>query len=381
MENNARPLNIVMLGHKRIPSREGGIEIVVEELATRMAAAGYRVTCLNRAGNHVSGKEFDAATLTEYKGVRICKVLTLDKKGLAAMTASMTGAIVAAFGRYDVVHFHAEGPCAMLWLPKLFGKRCIATIHGLDHKAPKWGRFARTYILFGEKCATRYADEVIVLNRYVQQYLRENYGRESILIPNGIERPEIRPVMEIRQKFALEPNSYILYLGRIVPGKGLEYLIGAFKECKTEKKLVIAGGSSDTKAYMEEIQCLAKADTRIFFTDFVEGRVLEELYSNAYLFVLPSDSEGMPMSLLEAMSYGNCCLTSDIAGCTDVAGEYGVTFSQGNTVDLSDKLQHLCDNPELVKKYKEQSAQYICGKFNWDDVVLRTLDIYKGAKK
>ena len=175
-------LNICMLGHKRIPSREGGIEIVVEELATRMAAAGHQVTCLNRAGKHVSGKEFDAAALTEYKGVRIRKVLTLDKKGLAAMTASVTGALVAAFGRYDVVHFHAEGPCATLWLPKLFGKRCVATVHGLDHQRAKWGKFARTYIMLGEKCAVKFADEIIVLSRGVQQYFTDTYGRETVFI-------------------------------------------------------------------------------------------------------------------------------------------------------------------------------------------------------
>ena len=374
-------LNIVMLGHKRIPSREGGIEIVVEELSTRMVAAGHKVTCLNRAGSHVSGKAFDTEALTEHKGIRIKTVPTLDKKGLAAMTASVTGAIVAAFGRYDVVHFHAEGPCAMLWLPKLFGKHCVATIHGLDHKAPKWGRFAKAYIMFGEKCAARYADEVIVLNRYVQRYFLEKYNRNTVLIPNGIESPEIKSAVEIHQKFKLERDSYILYLGRIVPGKGLEYLINAFKQCKTEKKLVVAGGSSDTREYMKEIQCLAKEDTRILFTDFVEGRILEELYSNTYLFVLPSDSEGMPMSLLEAMSYGNCCLTSDISGCTDVLGDYGVTFLRGNVEDLAAKLQCLCNNPDLVEKYRSQSAEYICEKFNWDDIVLRTMDIYRGDKE
>ena len=297
------------------------------------------------------------------------------------MTASISGAFKAAFGRYDVVHFHAEGPCAMLWLPKLFGKRCIATVHGLDHKAPKWGRFAKAYIMAGEKCAIRRAHEVIVLNRGVQQYFSEKYGREPILIPNGIERPQVRPAQEICQKFGLEKGSYILYLGRIVPGKGLEYLINAFKSCQTEKKLVIAGGSSDTKEYMEQIRSLAHNDSRILFTDFVEGTVLEELYSNAYLFVLPSDSEGMPMSLLEAMSYGNCCLTSDIAGCTDVMGDCGVTFSQGSTEDLACKLQELCDDPETVEKYAAKSTEYICGKFNWDDVVLRTLAVYKGEKK
>lgn len=125
-------LNICMLGHKRIPSREGGIEIVVEELATRMVQLGYSVTCLNRRGHHVSGKQFDGKQekISDYKGVKLQSVITIDKKGLAAMTSSVFASIKAAFGRYDVVHFHAEGPCAMLWLPKLFGKRCVATVHG-----------------------------------------------------------------------------------------------------------------------------------------------------------------------------------------------------------------------------------------------------------
>ena len=156
-------LRIAMLGHKHIPSREGGVEIVVEELAVRMAALGHRVTCYNRKGHHIGGAEFDGKSLSEYKGVRIKSVWTLDKRGLAAMTSSLSASIKAALGKFDVVHFHAEGPCAMLWLPKMFGKRCIATIHGIDWQRAKWGGFASKYIKFGEKIAAKYADEVIVL--------------------------------------------------------------------------------------------------------------------------------------------------------------------------------------------------------------------------
>ncbi len=136
---NNKKLKIAMLGHKRIPSREGGVEIVVEELCSRMAEQGHIVTCYNRTGHHIGGQEYDTEKLREYKGIKLKYVWTLDKKGLAAMTASFFGAICCAFGNYDVVHFHAEGPCAMLWLPKLFGKKCIATIHGLDHQRAKWG--------------------------------------------------------------------------------------------------------------------------------------------------------------------------------------------------------------------------------------------------
>ena len=204
-----KSLNIAMLGHKRIPSREGGIEIVVEELATRMVTLGHKVTCYNRSGHHVSGKNFDGGKRKAYKGVRLKSVLTLDKKGLAAMTASVSGAICAAFGKYDVVHFHAEGPCAMLWLPKLFGKRCVATVHGLDHQRAKWGKLASTYIMMGEKCAVKYADEIIVLSKGVQDYFKETYGRETKFIPNGVNRPVIRKPELIKEKFGLEKDDYL----------------------------------------------------------------------------------------------------------------------------------------------------------------------------
>ena len=130
---DTNPLKIAMLGHKRIPSREGGIEVVVEELSARMAERGHHVTCYNRRGHHVSGKEFDGERRSEYRGIRLKSAFTVNRKGLAAMTSSVFAALKTAFGDYDIVHFHAEGPCGMLWLPKLFGKRCVATIHGLDY--------------------------------------------------------------------------------------------------------------------------------------------------------------------------------------------------------------------------------------------------------
>lgn len=377
MAKQKEKLNIVMLGHKRIPSREGGVEIVVEELATRMVAAGHHVTCLNRAGNHVSGEAFNAEVMDSYKGIQIKTVPTLDKKGLAAMTASVTGAIAAVFSHCDVVHFHAEGPCAMLWLPKMFGKRCVATIHGLDHRRAKWGKFARTYIMLGEKCAAKFADEIIVLSKGVQQYFMDTYGRETVFIPNGVSRPELREASEIRNRFGLEKDGYILYLGRLVPEKGITYLIDAFKQVNTDKKLVIAGGSSDTEAFAQELKERAARDERIVFTGFVQGRILEELYSNAYVYTLPSDLEGMPLSLLEAMSYGNCCVTSDIEECASVIENYGITFPKGDVNALAATLQRLCDDLGIVDSYKQKATDYIIKKYNWDDVTRQTLELYR----
>lgn len=370
-------LNIAMLGHKRIPSREGGIEIVVEELSTRMVRAGHSVTCYNRSGHHVSGKEFDGCSLEKYKGVKLKSVITINRKGLAAMTSSFFGAICAAFGKYDVVHFHAEGPCAMLWLPKLFGKRCIATIHGIDWQRAKWGGFASKYIKFGEKVADKYADEIIVLSEGVQKYFMDTYGRKTVFIPNGVNRPIIRSPQLIKEKYGLDKDEYILFLGRLVPEKGITYLIEAFKEVTTDKKLVIAGGSSDTDTFMRELKQLAEGDNRIVFTGFVQGQILEELYSNAYVYTLPSDLEGMPLSLLEAMSYGNCCLTSDIAECAEVVEDKAILFKKSDIDDLKEKMQYACDNPDAVERLKNGAADFICQKYNWDDVVEQTLKLYQ----
>lgn len=370
-------LNISMLGHKRIPSREGGIEIVVEELSTRMVKAGHSVTCYNRSGHHVSGKEYDGGSCKEYQGVKLKSVFTINRKGLAAMTSSFFGAICTAFGKYDVVHFHAEGPCAMLWLPKLIGKRCIATIHGIDWQRAKWGGFASKYIKFGEKVAAKYADEIIVLSGGVQKYFMDTYGRKTVFIPNGVNRPILRNPHFIKEKYRLEKDEYILFLGRLVPEKGITYLIEAFKRTTTDKKLVIAGGSSDTDAFMQELRKLAEGNDRIVFTGFVQGQMLEELYSNAYVYTLPSDLEGMPLSLLEAMSYGNCCVTSDISECAEVVEDKAILFKKSDIDDLKEKLQYVCDNPDVVRKLKSGAADFICQKYNWDDVVEQTLKLYQ----
>ena len=370
-------LNIAMLGHKRVPSREGGVEIVVEELGKRLVKLGHEVTCYNRAGHHVGGSQFDTAQRSDYAGMRLKTVPTLDKKGLAAMTASFTAAVAAAFGPYDVVHFHAEGPCAMLWLPKLFGKRCVATIHGLDHQRAKWGKLASTYIMLGEKCAVKFADEIIVLSEGVQKYFMDTYGRQTRFIPNGVNRPEpLKPEL-IKEKWGLEKNGYILFLGRIVPEKGLRYLVEAFKNVKTDKKLVIAGGASDTSEFMQQLLASAAEDSRIQFVGFVQGQLLEELYSNADIYTLPSDLEGMPLSLLEAMSYGNCCLTSDIAECADVVQDKAVTFRKADVADLTEKLQGLCDAPQTVASYQASAADYICAQYNWDAVTEQTVELYR----
>lgn len=371
-------MKIAMFGHKRIPSREGGIEVVVEELATRMAARGHNVVCYNRAGHHISGAQEQPERRKVYHGVRCKTVWTIDKKGLAAVTSSFFAGICAAFSRADVVHIHAEGPAFMCWLPKLFHKRVIVTVHGLDWQREKWkGGFGSRYIRAGEKMAVRFADEIIVLSHSAQTYFRQTYGRETVYIPNGVTRPQIVAPESIGEKYGLSKDDYILFLGRLVPEKGVHYLIDAFRQTHTDKKLVIAGSTSDTDEYVKALRAAADGDERILFTGFVQGQALKELFSNAYVYVLPSDVEGMPLSLLEAMSYGNCCLTSDIPECAEVVQDQAVTFRKGNVQDLQCKLQSLCDSPRKVNQIRDGAQAYICAKYHWDIVVDKTLELYQ----
>lgn len=371
-------LRIAMLGHKRIPSFEGGVEVVVEALSAGLAERGHSVTCYNRAGHHVSGAEYELAAGSVYRGIRLVTVPTLERKGYAAVVSSFFAAVRAAFGRYDVVHIHAEGPAFFSWLPKLFGKRVVVTVHGLDWQREKWnGGFASKFIHLGEKCAVRFADEIIVLSENVRQYFQDTYGRDTRFIPNGVTAPKLESPRLIEEKWGLKKDDYILYLGRIVPEKGETYLIEAFKQVKTDKKLVIAGGSSDTERYMQELKGLAAEDERIFFTGFVQGQLKDELYSNAYVYTLPSDLEGMPLSLLEAMSYGNCCLVSDIPECAEVVEDKAVRFRKSDVDALRDRLQTLCDQPDIVAGYREHAAGFILNKYGWDDVVDKTLALYR----
>lgn len=364
-----------MIGHKRIPSREGGVEIVVEELAIRLVKKNHVVDVYNRKGNNVADNNIKTKKIKKYKDVNIITIPTINKKGIDALLYSFFATIRALFGRYDCIHYHAEGSCGMLWIPHLFRKRTVVTIHGLDWQRSKWGGFATKYIKFGEKCAAKYADEIIVLSRSVQDYFKRTYNRETVFIPNGVNKTENKEPKIITEKYGLKKENYILFLARIVPEKGLDYLIEAYKQLDTDKKLVIAGGASHTNGYYNEIKEKVKNNDNIIMTGFVQGEELEELYSNCYLYCLPSDVEGMPISLMEAMSYGRNCLVSDIEENVQVIEDYATTFAKSNVDDLKKKLEQCLKGKN--RKEEKQISDYILNKYNWDDAVSETEKLYK----
>ena len=375
-------MKVAMIGHKVVPSRRGGIEKVLTSLCPLLVDLGDEVTCYNRTSDKIENEYLGTVKDGAFKGVKIKNAFTLNVKGIAAMMASFTAAIAVSFKKYDVVHFHAEGPCAALWIPKLFGKKCVATVHGLDWQREKWGKgFASKYIKFGEKCLVKYADEVIVLSGAAYDYFKETYGRETVIIHNGIEKPEKKELNLIEKEFGLIKNEYIGIISRLTAEKGIHYLIDAYKKVKTDKKLVIVGDTSDTDDYVALLKEKAGNNPNIIFTGFQSGERLEELYSNAYIMALPSDLEGMSMSLLEALAYGNAVLCSDIPENTSVAEDRAVYFKKSDIDDLAEKLQTLCNDSEKVAELKNGVDEFILSRYNWKDIAVKTSNLYKNIAK
>lgn len=373
-------MKIAMIGQKGIPSRAGGIEIHVEEISKRLVYLGYEVEAYSR--KDYCDEEYSNSL---YKGINIKYTPFINSKHLDSITHTFTSTISALLSHCDIFHYHALGPSTLAFIPRLFGKKVVCTVHGLDWQRGKWGKFASAYLKFGEYCTAKFAHRTINVSKNLVKYYREKYGLETSYIPNGVERPDLAKALIIKEKYNLSKDNYILFLARLVPEKGIHYLIEAFSRIRTDKKLVIAGGASHSEDYESLLRQMAKDNENIIFTGFVRDLELAELYSNAYFYVLPSDIEGLPISLLEAMSYGNCCLVSDIAENTDVIGSIGYSFKKSDVSDLGLKLEMLLNDERKVLKVKEIATQYILNKYNWDQIAINTkhvyMDIMKTTKK
>lgn len=343
---------------------------MVYELATRFARRGCQVAVYNRGRRR--GDNHGWA-----EGVEYFRAPTVQAGGLNAMLYSLTATLQALLHGCDLIHYHALGPSVMLALARLRGVRTVATVHGLDWQRAKWGAFASAYLRLGERVIAKYADEVIVLSRDAQSYFRAVYGRETHLVENGVVPVDWAPCCEISRQWGLERGSYVLFLARIVPEKGLHYLIRAFRRCETERQLVVAGQVPDN-SYGREILSLARGCPRIRFVGFAEGRTLRELYGNCALYVLPSEIEGLALSLLEAMSAGARCLTSDIPENADVLGNFGTTFASGDEQSLYEKLEEALSGPPENPRAEEQ-MRYIRERYDYALAEERTWQVYQRA--
>lgn len=375
-------MKIAMIGHKAVPSTRGGIETVLTNLCPLLVGDGNKVVCYNRSSDSPEPNFADEVRNGTYKGVVLKKAGTLKIRGLSAMIASFSAAFKSLFGKYDIIHFHAEGPSAAMIIPKLFGKKCVATVHGLDWQRDKWKNgFGAKYIRFGEKTIARHADGIIVLSESARDYFKKTYGRDAVVIPNGISEPKKLDDSLIFEKFGLKKDSYFCLVARLTEEKGVHYLLDAYKTLKTDKKLVICGDSSDTDGYVARLKASAKGNENIIFTGFVSGDTLASVYSNAYAVCLPSDLEGMSISLLEALSYSNAVLCSDIPENVSVCENSAVFFKKGDVADLGNKLNMLLNEPETVERLRSVAAKDVLSRFSWQKTAAETVSFYKEILK
>ncbi|MDR1067396.1 MAG: glycosyltransferase family 4 protein [Clostridiales bacterium] len=368
-------MKIAMIGHKRAPSRSGGVEVVVEELAVRMARMGHELRLYNRGVCPNSGNL--------YKGVHIIDVPAFLSGGAAICAHMFLATFKALADGCDVLHYHAEGSCAALLVSHAFKAKTVVTIHGLDWRRAKWRGLARAYLRFCEFVGAKLADDIITLSQSAQTYFLEKYGRETLRIPNGANQPTIRPARLIRQKFGLEKNGYILFLARITPEKGLHYLLDAYAELSIHIPLVIAGAYECPK-YKRVIENRVQNTRNVIMTGFVENETLAELLTNAFLYVLPSDTEGAPISLLEAMSYGKRCLVSDIPEHMEMITDDGGTllasvFKRGDRQSLKRELEKIIN--EDFPMFDARLSEYVLSRYSWRTVVEEIIAVYSGSER
>lgn len=358
-------MKVAAIGHKQIPGRSGGVEVVVEELAARLAARGFEVTVYNR---RINGKK----SPEKFAGARLVDIPTPNSKKLNAAVYSYLATIRAIMDGAELIHYHALGPAASLWLAKLFGKKVVVTVHGLNYKTPKWKGFGAKYIKFGEKITAKYADRVIVLSRSIQEFFHEKYGRECDYIPNGLSMPEVIREDSILDRLQLRNKEFLLCVSRLVPGKGLEALVEAYKSVDSEAELIVAGDSDHVEEFKNALIESAADDDRIRFVGFVGKEDLCALYAAARLFVFPSEAEGMPMSLLEAMWFNCPCLVSDIEENTEVLGECGRVFHVGNVADLRHEIELALQG----QKRSVNTRELIAERNDWETIADKTARLY-----
>lgn len=363
-------MRVIFIGQKGLPAKTGGVEKYVENLALNLVNKGQEVFVFSR--RNYSHK------LKEYKGVRIVPVGNLPGKNFEAITNTLFACLKLIFKRVDIIHFQSIGPASLMWLVKIIKPRTpiVFTFHCRDYYHQKWGRFARLYLRWGEKIGCRLANQIVTISKELNSYTLKTYNRNANYIPNGASLHEKVPVREIR-RFGLEEGNYLVSISRLIRHKGIHHLIKAYNNLQTDKKLVIVGDGSYTNDYVQELHELAADNPNIIFTGNQTGRTLAELYSNAYAFVQPSESEGLSIALLEAMSYGQVCLASDISANQEALGEAGYFFKDRDVNDLQAKLEYLLENPEAIKSFSQKALERVRKEYNWNDIADQMIKVYK----
>ncbi len=356
-------MKIVVTGTRGIPNIMGGVETHCEELFPRIAAKGYDVTIIRR-------KSYVKDSLTEYKGVKLIDIETPKKKSFEAIVHTFKAILKAKSLKADIVHIHAIGPALLTPMARLLGMKVVFTHHGPDYDRDKWGKAAKFILKLGERMGTKYANEVIVISEVINDILVRKYNRRDChLVYNGVSEPEICDYPEYFQELGIEEGKYILGMCRFVPEKNLHHLVEAFSKIDNHGcKLVLAGDTDFEDEYSRNLKAMARQHG-VVLTGFIKGRKLHSLLTHTRCFVLPSSHEGLPIALLEAMSYKVPVIVSDIPANLEVGLKYENYFSVGDVNALANKVQQNIDSPYT-------HVDYDMSIYNWDHIAEQVSQIY-----
>lgn len=362
-------MKIFVTGTRGIPDIPGGVEKHCQELYPRIVASGHDVFLCTRT-------PYVKQRISSYKGVQLVHVFTPRKKSVEAVFHTISSLIAAWQYRPDIIHVHAIGPSLLIPIARLMGFNVVMTHHGPDYDRQKWSTTAKSVLKFGEYLGGRFSHEVIVVSNVIEKIVSRRCGRPSNLIYNGVPIPEkCRGTVHL-DRIGVTPGKYILAVARFVPEKGLHDLISAFRQVNSDVKLVIAGDADHATEYSRELKALARDDDRIVLTGYVTGEYLNQLYSHARLFILPSYHEGLPIVLLEAMSYGCPPLVSDIPANLEVGLDSKYYFPCGDVEVLKNKLSDLIGHP-VGESEKMAFEQMVAQKYNWENIARQTIDVYE----
>lgn len=360
-------MKIVVTGTRGIPNIMGGVETHCEELFPRIVKKGFDVTLIRR-------KSYVKDSISEYEGVKLIDIETPKKKSFEAIIHTFRAIWKAKSIGADIVHIHAIGPALLTPMARLLGMKVVFTHHGPDYDRDKWGKAAKTILKLGERMGTKYANEVIVISEVINDLLVRKYNRKDChLIYNGVPEPEICDYPEYFKELGIEKGKYILGMCRFVPEKNLHHLIEAFTKTKHEGyKLVLAGDTDFEDEYSRSLKAMAK-ENGVILTGFIKGKKLHSLLSNTHCYVLPSSHEGLPIALLEAMSYKAPVIVSNIPANLEVGLKYENYFEVGNIEELTQRLQKNMDSPY-------QKIEYDMSLYNWDIITEQTVNIYSNIQ-
>jgi len=360
-------MKIAFVAVKGIPIG-GGIEKLTEEIGTRLVKKGHGVTVY-------ASRDYGTKDCV-YNGMKIKTVPSVNTKSLHKLSICFNATLDILKKRdVDIVHVHAIGPSLFSIFPRMVGIPTVVQTHGIEWQRDKWGFAGRTFLKLSDYTAVYFPNKTTAVSKVQKTYFEKQYGRTVQYIPTGVNNVEYRKPEKILE-MGLEKEKYILFAARLVAEKGPHFLIEAFRSIDTDMKLVVAGDAAHAEDYKAMLKEIAGSDDRIIFPGFVTGRLMEELFSNAYVFCLPSTLEGLPIALLEAMSYGSCCLASDIPENLEAIEEFGYTFKNRDFADLGEKLKYLIENPEKVSEKKQTARKHVLNNYSWDTITDQMEELY-----